>query len=320
MEMTPRRSRPLAAFALLAIGACRSDEVGPITLAEPPADSPVRATEVKARLSRMVGVRAAPRSITEAAARDGKNTAAAIFQVHVEQAPPAGLQMASTSTCRVGEWTIAQPLTWIGDIAGTPVGENRELYAQYMPTGAAMHEPTACEFSLFYGSPGMRDAPRIEPVRLTTVCWTKDSLVEDACPSDALPRTATEGGGAITIPVVLGGTQPAAGGKGHFIGYEYLVTANAAVADRTRIVGRMQCHVGGELVSGSGNTVTMIDHLAVGESVAGHGQAFSDHPLAAPPEWCTLDLDSQVGDPTSPRSIIATWCLRDGKAEQGACE
>ena len=319
MQMTARRRRSLAVLVLLCVVACKSDEVGPITLAEPPAASPVRATEVKARLSTLVGLGGLPTNVTDAA-RDGKNTAGAMFQVRVEKELPAGLQMAGTSTCRVGDWTIACPLTWVGDIAGTPVGQSREVNAQYMPTAAAMHEPQACEFELFYGSPGMRDAPPIEPVRLTTVCWTKDSLVEGTCPAETLPRSADEESGAIAVPVVYGGARPASGGKGHIVIYHYLVTANAAIADHTRIVGQMRCRVNGELVSGSAGTMTMLDHLAPGESAAGYGQAFMDPPLPAAPQWCTLDIESQIGGPSSSRSIIATWCRRDGKAEQGACE
>jgi hypothetical protein len=306
-------------MTVIAVVACRSDEVGPITLSEAPSGALVRVAEVKARLSTMVGLGSTANEITSEA-REHKNSAGATFTVRVDQALPDGMQMAGMTTCRVGEWTMAQQLTWIGAIAGTPVGESREFHTQFMPLGTVTGEPSACEFSLFHGSPGTRDAPRIEPLRLATVCWTKGELVEGKCTPELLPRSADTEAEPIEISALQGAVQKIQDGKGYGVFSSYVVTVNAPVPASARIVGHMRCRVGRQIQTGAASTLTAIDHLAAGESMGGHGQAFMDSPLATEPDWCTIELESLVGDPTEPRTALAAFCIRGNRAEPGACE
>jgi hypothetical protein len=188
-----------------------------------------------------------------------------------------------------------------------------------MPTPVATGRPTACEFSVFAGSPGMPRAPRIEPVRLATVCWTPDAIVEGACAADTLPR-ATDGDAPLTVPVLQGAIAETQNGKGHSVRFAYLVTANAAPPDTTRIVGRARCDEQGEIVEGSTHLLTQIDHLAPGESLADYGHAFSDRPFATAPEHCTIELQSLVGGPPPERTPLASWCIRADATTAGACE
>jgi hypothetical protein len=303
-------------IVVIVLAACRSHEVGPIELKEQPSGTTVRAVKVRGTMSTIVGLTTKTETITS---DSPKNTASGVFEVRVEEAPPANLQIASTTTCRVGEFTIAQPLTWNGSIAETPVGQSREFAAQYMPSAAAPGVPSVCEFSEFAGSPRMGPQEHIEPVRLATACWRPDAIVEGPCPADALPRTALDQFAPASISALVS-DGALIEGNGYGVPFYFVVTANTNQPERALVKGRIACSVDGKMIEASANALTQIDHLAAGESIAGHGFPFTHAPLPARPQWCTVELEYTFADIHGPPTSIASWCIRDGAATPGACE
>jgi hypothetical protein len=305
-----------ASALLLLLLACNSNEVGPIDLKEQPSGTTVRAVKVRSTMTTIVGLTTQTETITS---DSPKNSVSGVFEVRVEEPPPANLQIASTTTCRVGDFTIAQPLTWNGSIAHTPVGQTREFAAQYMPSAAALGVPSVCEFSEFAGSPRMGPAEAIEPVRLATACWRPDSIVEGPCPADALPRTAVDEFLPVSIPALVS-SGALVQGKGYGVPFYFVVTANTDQPERALVKGRIACSVDGKTFEGSANALTQIDQLAAGESIGGHGYPFTEEPLPTRPQWCTVELEYTFADIHGPPTSIASWCIRDGAATPGACE
>jgi hypothetical protein len=200
------------------------------------------------------------------------------------------------------------------------VGATKEFYAQYKPSAAAPHTPSACEFSSFYGSIGMRPSTlRIEPKRIATVCWTPEEIVEGECAADLLPRARTEDGEAVAITAMRAMVAPAHREGGHGIAFEYIVTANDLPPTQARIIGQVRCEVDGETVERHANTLTLYDHLAPGESATGHGFAFSDPPLTAVPDRCTIELRRATA-PSASGTLVAAWCIEGDRTEPGACD
>ncbi len=305
-----------ASVGLFLLLACKSNEVGPIELKEQPSGTTVRAVKVRGIMSTIVGLTTQTETITS---DSPKNTASGVFEVRVEETPPANLQIASTSTCRVGDFTIAQPLTWNGSIGQTPVGESREFAAQYMPSAAAPGVPSICEFSEFAGIPKMGKGDEIEPVRLATACWRPDAIVEGPCPADAMPRTPVDEFLPVSIPALVS-SGAMIEGSGYGVPFYFVVTANTNQPERAFVKGTIACSVDGKMFEGSANALTQVHHLAAGESFAGHGFPFTEAPLPARPQWCTVELDYTFADIHGPPTTIASWCIRDGAAQAGACE
>lgn len=297
----------------LLLVACNSTGVGPVALKEQPSGTTVRAVKVSGRMSTIIGLTSSTETITS---DTPKNSAAGVFEVRVEETPPEILQIATTATCRVGDFTIAQPLTWNGSIGHTPVGESREFSAQYLPSAAAPGLPSACEFSAFAGS--MRPGPSVDitPVRLATACWQPDAIVEGSCPAERLPRTAIDERLPASIPALVS-SGARIHGSGYAVPFYFVVTANTNQLERASVNARISCIVDGKVIEASADALTQIDHLAAGESVHGHGISFARAPLPARPEWCTVEFEHTSAD--APRVSIASWCIRDGHATAGAC-
>ena len=299
----------------LLLVACNSTEVGPVALEEQPSGTTVRAVQVRGKMSTIVGLTSRSGTITS---DTPKNTAAGVFEVRVEETPPEILQVATTATCRVGDFTIAQPLMWNGSIGHTPVGESREFAAQYLPSAAAPGVPSACEFSAFAGS--MRPGPSadITPVRLATACWQPEAIVEGSCPAERLPRTAIDEDLPASIPALVS-SGANIHGSGYTVPFYFVVTANTNQLERAIVIATIACSVDGKLIEASAGAFTQIDHLFAGESVTGHGISFDREPLPARPQWCSVEFQHKLAEPQSPRTSIASWCIRDGAATAGAC-